>query len=361
MTLKQRLALSALLATLAACGADTDDDKTADPAKTTAATDDESTPTDGTGNTGKATLGFGTSGALALEGDTAAAAGIVSGDCTITSGFASIGAIKVKVAKESTAKDVEIHKADLEDDKAANAELDAADTEAEAAAAALAIDEATKGDKAAKMKAVKQAKAKKLAEKKTELRAKLKDRHDKAKSRDRATRFDGPFVLDLMTGKLVGDKPAVDLPDGSYRRIEFKLRPNFDVEEANPLFARALVVSATCVKGAATVPVEIEIHHALNFRMRGDAALAVSKGGDAKIGIVFDVKRWFEGLDLTGGTLNADGVVVVNRGQNRELWQQIRKNVKMRSVFGHDKNADEKIAADEKIGEGEDVADADAE
>ncbi len=367
---------------------------------------DESKPADSTGALVSTSLNFGSAAAIALwlveetapeatmqtmaEPEAPATGGVPDASMTTTTASdapvaapaiaisdsvsvewarASIAAVKIKPTKELTAKDQENGKQELEEDAAEATEIVAASEEADAMALegkkpedmANAKDEPkSKLDAGkAKLEAKKGEVKAKLVAKKDMLKQKLKERSEKAKGRDAAMKFAGPYVYDFVAGALVGDAPKVDLQDGSYRRIEFKLRPNFDVADTDPLFGQALAIKGTVKIGDELVPFALDMHAAMNLRLAGDGGMGVTPGSENKLGIVFDLKGWFEGVDMGAAEIDPEtGVILVDHRHNKTIWQQIRKNVKLKSRFGKDGNADGKIGADEVAGEGEMTVDA---
>jgi hypothetical protein len=401
MKLTHRIAFGLALAGLAGCAPASGDGKTttsstpaaADPSKTSDTKDpskqqdqagaDESKPADSTGVSAAASLNFGSAAAIALwleetteaapttteapvttmpAATTAAKTLTISDAITVDFAEASIAAVKLKPAKDPTDADKKIDEADAADDAAEAADL-AATAGDDAPAAALTSKPAVKqslDDRKAKLAAKMDERKAKLAAKKADLKAKLAEHAGKAKGRDKAMKFAGPYVYDFVAGALVGDAPKVDVNDGSYRRIEFKLRPNFDVADSDKLFGQALVVTGSFKNGDAdAVPFAVEVHNAMNLRIAGDAGAQVAAGAENKLGVVFDLKAWFEGVDLAAAEVDEEtGTILIDNKHNKDIFQAFRKNVKTKSSFGKDKDGDGKIAADETTGTGEDVPDA---
>jgi hypothetical protein len=186
-----------------------------------------------------------------------------------------------------------------------------------------------------------------------ELKAGERGRLEHEAKSDRAVRWAGPYLYDAISGQVTGDLPATDLADGSYRRIEFKLRRNFDELEGH-----VFVIKGNFKDGDTVTPFEITWNCAMNLRLRSDTPYEVAPGGDNKLAIVFDLTTWFDGVDFSTADVDADGTIRVNRHSNRDLVRQMRRNIKTGMRFGKDSDGDGKLAETETVGAGEDTQDA---
>jgi hypothetical protein len=304
---------------------------------------DESTPQDSTGATGNV--------GLALTASSASAAALADAGIELTLAKLNVAMVKLKPAKAPTTKDADIAAAEKSDEATEDAAVAAATGDGETDGAALAA-----GDKAAEQGSGDR--AAKLAAKKDDLKERDHAHNDREKGRDKAIRFAGPFVFDVLTGKLEGQGGAsVAVPDGSYRRLEFKVRRTFDVVETDPLFGNAAVIQGTFSKDGAAVPFTVEIHSAMNFRLTGDQAMAVSPAADNSLGLHFDAAAWMAGIDLAGATVGTDGSVQIDQAHNQALLKQIRANIQLATHFGKDADGDGKVSDAETAGKGEAVAD----
>jgi hypothetical protein len=84
----------------------------------------------------------------------------------------------------------------------------------------------------------------------------------------------------------------------------------------------------------AAVPFEVEWHAPLDFSLKGDAGFKVAAGQDNPLAIVFDVVKWFDGIDLTKATVDADGTIYINKTSNRDIMQALRHNIMRHAHFG---------------------------
>ena len=172
---------------------------------------------------------------------------------------------------------------------------------------------------------------------------------------DKSIRFKGPFVFDAVTGKLESSSVQANLKEGFYRRIGFKLKRNFDVSSTDPLDGNAYVVSGTVKKkDGSTVGFDVEFDGTLNFNLRSDAGFEVKAGVDNTLGLFFDVRKWFEGVDLERADIERDtGKILIARRKNREILQQISANVQ--KYTGYYKDAGGSPKPGEILGKGEPV------
>lgn len=65
-----------------------------------------------------------------------------------------------------------------------------------------------------------------------------------------------------------------------------------------------------------------------NVDRRDLAGVSIDGDGPAKLFVVFDMTTWFDGIDLTGATVAADGVVYLAHDQNKQLQQALRDNIR---------------------------------
>ncbi len=333
---------------------------------------EEDAPADSTGTTSQVSLDMksSTSASLWLDTDesneaiadnstsetTAAEAGgslKLSDSLTLSMARFNIWGIKVKAKKEPSDKEKELEKKEHAEELGEIEELDSEES--------LGLKEKDQEKKPAEVQTKKSSKPKdKIAADRDRFKKKMEESTEKDKKRDKSTKFHGSYVYDAIAGAIEGDVPSVDLNDGSYRRIEFKLKRNVSAEESDPLLGNVFVVKGSYTKPGASeaTPFEINWHAAMNFRLKGDSAFKVEADGESKLSIVFDLQKWFEGVDLSTATIGDDGIILIDKTSNKELMKQLRKNIKMNTRFGKDTSGDSKIDASEIAGEGEDTQDA---
>jgi len=275
----------------------------------------------------------------------------LSDSVTLTMARFNLWGIKVKAKKEPSDKERDLEKEENAEELKELKEVE--DLSAENGIGLKGKDQSKKVDEsqAAKLK-------EKIVLDRDSFKKKMDDSIEKNKIRDKSTKFHGSYVYDAIAGAIEGDVPTVDLNDGSYRRIEFKLKRNVSADDSDPLLGNVFVIMGHYTKPGATeaTPFEINWHSAMNFRLKGDSAFKVESEGESKLSIVFDVQKWFEGVDLSNATID-EGVIHINKSSNKEIMRQLRKNIKVNTRFGKDTSVESKTDAFETAGQGEDTED----
>lgn len=362
--------------TLGACGKkQSDDDDEEDDAAvptspgggTTVGTIAADRPGDSTGQSAALSLNFGTDGtALALQAVTSLDVG---GGVTLTDARISIGSIKIKANKETggderALKDelkaekksreaaLEADKKLLEDKKEAvkkkyEPQFESASTEAE--------KDALKVQMIAEVALVEKDLATLEATKEEEMAA-------LEAQRDGNVKWKGPYVYDLIAGGITPALPEVSLVDGSYRRIEFKVKPNRTLEGTDPLLNNSIYLEGTVNLAGTPTPFAASFRVDEEFKLMGAGAFKVDPSVANAMTVVFNPASWFTGVDFTGAIVDATGVISVTDVVNPGIWELIRKNVKTSTRFGKDEDNDGKLGTEEESGDGvEGEAEAEAE
>jgi hypothetical protein len=315
--------------------------------------------------------------------DTAAAAGIVVGDVTINLARFNVAAIKLKSKKELSAEEVKAQEAELKEETVVEDKIDEIAGEAPVVVepeekddylATMPVEDAAMlaGGMRAPMRPRQpetptskpkdrieggKERGEKIEARQDELKTQMKGALEKLAKRDESVGFFGPAVFDAVAGKFEGEGINIETEDGTYRRIEFKLKRNFGLEAEDPLLGNVFVVKGEVKLGEQQVPFEMNWHRALNFRLVSADGVSVSAGTDAAVAIVFDLHKWFDGVDFSKARVAADGKIYIDRRANHEIRRQISKNMKRNMRFGLDKNQDASLGASETAGAGEAVDD----
>lgn len=56
--------------------------------------------------------------------------------------------------------------------------------------------------------------------------------------------------------------------------------------------------------------------------------------------IDFALDRWFQNIDLSQATVDANGSIYINQSSNQEIMKVLRHNIRESSGFGRDMNGD---------------------
>jgi hypothetical protein len=313
-------------------------------------------PPDSTGASAPVTLVFATSSSAAL----ALAGGLdVGGGLELTEARVSIGKIKIKASKERSAEERalrdELKAQRKAREKEIEAEKDALEAEKEAIEKSYEPRfEGLDGDEKDALKDQMEAE-KDAVEAKLSLLEEGKDAELEAfeSERDGNLRWKGPFVYDLVAGGVTPAIPAVDLADGSYRRIEFKVRPNHEVDAADPLLNHSIYAAGTVDVGGTATPFTVSLRAEEEFMLMGAGAFVVEPSVEAALTVAFAPANWFTDVDFTAATLDASGTIAIDDATNVDIYKAIVKNLKSSTRFGKDEDHDGKLGESEHEGDGD--------
>lgn len=114
---------------------------------------------------------------------------------------------------------------------------------------------------------------------------------------DKSTKVKGPFVVDLLAHTVTPALENIDMKDGTYKRIEFMLK-RYRGTEGDPLNNNSLYVEGYFLDDdGAKVTFAIMYGKTEHIRIAGDSGFKV---GEGSLAMVFDIKAWFKGVDLSG-------------------------------------------------------------
>jgi|GEM_PF-1488178 len=181
-------------------------------------------------------------------------------------------------------------------------------------------------------------------------------------AKDKNVRWGGPFMFDAVAGTLDQPFPAIDLTDGSYRRIEFKLHVARDLEADDPMLNKSVLITGRVTKAGVEVPFEVSCSGSEELRLTAKTGLKIAGGVSNNLMLVLDAASWLKGVDLATATVATDGVIRVNESENKLLYKLFRFNMRSMTRFGKDDDSNGKIASSEASGDGsESVAELEEE
>lgn len=145
--------------------------------------------------------------------------------------------------------------------------------------------------------------------------------------------FRGPFEVDLlMNGDALEQSVGkVDLEDGTYKVLRFKLHKSRDWEQTSNLYDRSVYMAGT-IDG-----LEFEFWHdtSENFDIENSQGIVVS-GSSANVVVNFNIDMFLNALhqlDLsTAADTDEDGLIEINPDNedgNSELADLLKENIKM--------------------------------
>lgn len=195
-------------------------------------------------------------------------------------------------------------------------------------------------------------------------------------------KFQGPYVVDLLTNSVSPSLGEVDLIEGIYKEIVLKLHKIKGDEEDDqaqalvttddPLYGNSIYLegtyTGTIASGAVTdLPFQMSFELDEEFKLGG---LGTGAGGfnieadtESSVMIAFRVAKWlnfsnqetnsdgFDFTDLTSTTLTGGGTgIILNHdtsGNNSKIREVIKENIKKSADYGKDEDGDGKLAAAE--------------
>lgn len=328
----------------------------------------EEKPADTSGATASTEVRFGGSGSesFLLEGeadgatDSSTTAVPIDENVSLNYAKLNIAKIRFKPKKELSAEEKGLEEQDNKEEQKLVEELD--QLLGDAAVGLVKPDSPGNSANAqGQNKTAKETKAERMAklkEKLAALHAKQKEKAEKEAASDKNIKLTGPYVYDAIVGKTEGEPLKVDIADGAYRRVDFQLKRNFTLPESELLLGNVFAMKGNVKIDGKSVPFEIEWHVAVNFRLAGDTPFAVKVGEDNVLSISFDLKQWFQGIDLTKASVDADGTIYVNKKSNKDIMRALHRNMKLGAGFGKDANGNGKLDKDEVVGTGQEAPDA---
>ena len=321
------------------------------------------TPVDSTGLMATVSLGFGKQTpaiALALAPVTTVdvGGGIVLSDARI-----SIGSIKIKANKDLGEAEQGL-KQTMKDEKKAyelTMEADKKLIEQEKEAIEIKYKPQFEGASDAQKRLLKdQMKAEKalIEVKLAALEASSEAEMDALEARrDGNLKWSGPYVYSLIDNSVTPAIPDVTLIDGSYKRIEFKVKPNRTLAGTDALLNNAVYLAGTATVNGALIPFTASFRVDEEFKLMGTGALKIDPSVTNALTVAFNPASWFKLVNFSGATVDATGTIVVSSDSNQGIWQIIRENLKRSTKFGEDKDGDGELKVDESAGGGDEAVD----
>ena len=275
--------------------------------------------------------------------------------------FVNIGRIELHTEKEESQEEIEREEAE----EAEEAEEEENETEEEAQEEA-ALDEieqrydalieaATTEEEKEALKAQED-----LEEEEIELqiaeREALREAEDEAKEdlEDDSLQWKQSFLYNVVSGVVSPEIPTVEVLDGTYQRIEFKVKPYRDTSGDSAMLNRSALVSGTAQVAGSPVNFSFATSEDIKFSLKGTGSIVVDGATDVnRIIINFSPSSWFEGIDFSGAELDARGEITIDELNNPTLYEAVIKNMKRSTKYGEDEDEDGELGDDEDEGDGE--------
>ncbi|MBS2209841.1 hypothetical protein KEM09_00390 [Carboxylicivirga mesophila] len=144
--------------------------------------------------------------------------------------------------------------------------------------------------------------------------------------------FRGPYDVDLMneTDALSQTIGTIDIPDGTYKVLRFKLHKDMDRLETDPLYDRSLFMKGT-IDGT---PFEFWHDTSENFDFEYTGGIVVA-GNNVEINVKFVIDQFLNSLytiDLSKAVdLDEDGLIEINPDNedgNSDMADKLKENIK---------------------------------
>jgi len=144
--------------------------------------------------------------------------------------------------------------------------------------------------------------------------------------------FRGPYDVDLMaeTGALSQTVGTVDIPNGTYKVVRFKLHKDTDRSMSDPLYDRSLYMAGT-INGT---PFEFWHDASENFDVENTGGIVIA-GDDVDVDVQFVMDQFLNSLhtiDLaTAVDADENGLIEINPDDddgNGDIADKLKENIK---------------------------------
>jgi len=117
--------------------------------------------------------------------------------------------------------------------------------------------------------------------------------------------------------------PAIPLPAETYKKVEFKFEKTKDSSGIDGTDA-AIALDAT-INGVAVV---VRIDKTDKVTLRHQDGIALASGGTSTFLLDLNVPGWFDGIDVGALDVDANGVVRIDKGANKDAYDRLGANLK---------------------------------
>lgn len=164
---------------------------------------------------------------------------------------------------------------------------------------------------------------------------------------DADLKWKGSFVFDLMTNTVSPEIPSVTVLDGTYRRLEFEVKPNRVLEAADPLLNHSVYVAGTVTLNGTAVPFTYALRLSEEFKIRAPQGATVQPEAMNAVVIAFNPSLWFHAADFSSATQDATGTIVIDENNNTGLLDSVKEKIKESAKFGKDEDGDGEVEDEE--------------
>ncbi|MBR8537666.1 hypothetical protein KDU71_19000 [Carboxylicivirga sediminis] len=144
--------------------------------------------------------------------------------------------------------------------------------------------------------------------------------------------FEGPFAIDLLTGISQPKIPTAYLLPGKYEEVEVEL--DDDVSPNIQVAGSQYIDDENSIDFVFMADEDIDFEAEAEAEDVGQAYLfEVIEGENINIVMEFKLNEWFKSVEFSSGIANEDGIVVVSKTENEQLYQQIIRNIEQSKLL----------------------------
>jgi hypothetical protein len=133
-------------------------------------------------------------------------------------------------------------------------------------------------------------------------------------------------LVDLMNpdASTINDLPV---EPGTYTRVRFTIHKPVGAGSPGPGTGNPSVNDSIHLCGVQDgIPFEYRDDVTDRVDRRDPGGVTIDSNGPARLLLIFDSSTWFDGIDLSTATLDANGVVQLDRDHNADLARALRQN-----------------------------------
>lgn len=341
-----------------ACGQDTstvEGQNQASPAETLKVTN--SAPNDSTGTPTDVSISFTASSSVTPAALTQSETLNLGNGVILSEARLNIGSIKIKANEELSEEEKELEVREDEEDE--NEEDSVLEKQIEQEMETIKEDYKSRmeGLSEAERESLKQEMEDKIDLKEEELALLKIEAEEEADhleaERDDSLKWQGPYEYNIITNTVEPNLETVEVLDGSYKRIEFKLKPNRTLPGSDSLLNNSVYLAGTVAVDNVDIPFSMSLPLSEEFRLSGSNGTKLDAGVSNSMAVVFEAKTWFQGIAFTSANVGTDGTIVVDVDNNKEILETFKENIKRSTKFGKDEDGDGDLEVDEIDGDGD--------
>ncbi len=152
---------------------------------------------------------------------------------------------------------------------------------------------------------------------------------------DTDTMFNGPYAIDLLVDLSEQEIGEVVINEGTYTKIEMELSPQL-------AGASTIIIEGTYDHDSATpgdaAPFVFTYTNSQDFKIENTSGIEISESG-ADVLVSFDLDTWITSDILSGATVSG-GIITIDSGTNKDLFDAIEANIEAAGTLGLDENGD---------------------